>query len=247
VTQIGRLEQERKKAAGELENLTHRRRTIGFEFLKPARTGRTVVEIEGLRLVRGRQAAPRRRLARDRAPASTSPRGAERLGKTTLLETLVGNRAPDAGVVRFGTASSRRTSPSTRSSWTSAHGARLRGGDDRARPAQAQNLLGKFLFSATRSRRSRSGALGRRAAAARPRGDRRLGRQLPRARRADEPPRPREREALEDGARGVPGLDPARLPRPGRPRRRRRAHGSRVEGHTLHSYDGGWAEPRAGA
>src|SRR6187455_2118723 len=53
LTQIGRLEEERKKAAGELENLTQRRRTLGFEFLKPARTGRTVVEIEGLRLSAG--------------------------------------------------------------------------------------------------------------------------------------------------------------------------------------------------
>ena len=39
LTQIGRLEEERKKAAGELENLTQRRRTLGFEFLKPAGGG----------------------------------------------------------------------------------------------------------------------------------------------------------------------------------------------------------------
>ena len=53
LTQIARLEQERRKAAGELENLTRRRRTLGFEFLKPARTGRIVVEIEGLQLSAG--------------------------------------------------------------------------------------------------------------------------------------------------------------------------------------------------
>ena len=49
ITQIGRLEQERKKAAGELENLTQRRRSLGFEFLKPARSGRIVIEIEMVR------------------------------------------------------------------------------------------------------------------------------------------------------------------------------------------------------
>ena len=37
LTQIGRLEKERKTAADELENLTRRRRTMGFDFLKPAR------------------------------------------------------------------------------------------------------------------------------------------------------------------------------------------------------------------
>src|SRR5215468_7697959 len=53
LTQIGRLEQERAKAAGELEALTQRRRTMGFDFLKPARPGRIVVEIDGLRLAAG--------------------------------------------------------------------------------------------------------------------------------------------------------------------------------------------------
>ena len=48
LTQIGRLEKERKKAADELETLTQRRRTLGFEFLKPPRTGRIVVDAEGL-------------------------------------------------------------------------------------------------------------------------------------------------------------------------------------------------------
>ena len=81
LTQIGRLEQERKKAAGELENLTHRRRTIGFEFLKPARTGRTVVEVEGLRLSAGGKQLLDEGLARDRARRARRARRAERLGQ----------------------------------------------------------------------------------------------------------------------------------------------------------------------
>src|SRR5690242_14317942 len=48
LTQIGRLEQERGKAQGEVELLTRRTRRLGFEFLKPPRSGRTVVEADDL-------------------------------------------------------------------------------------------------------------------------------------------------------------------------------------------------------
>ena len=48
LTQIGRLEKERRAAAQELESMTKRRRTLGFEFLKPARSGRIVLDAEGL-------------------------------------------------------------------------------------------------------------------------------------------------------------------------------------------------------
>src|SRR6478736_4696249 len=53
LTQIGRLSREREEVSGELESLTMKQKRLGFEFLKPARTGRTVVEIEGLRLSAG--------------------------------------------------------------------------------------------------------------------------------------------------------------------------------------------------
>src|SRR5437016_7946294 len=48
LTQIGRLEQERAAAAGEVALLSRKARGLGFEFLKPARSGRTVVEADGL-------------------------------------------------------------------------------------------------------------------------------------------------------------------------------------------------------
>ena len=60
LTQIGRLEKERKTAADELENLTRRRRTMGFDFLKPARTGRIVLEMDGLSLSAGGKQLRRR-------------------------------------------------------------------------------------------------------------------------------------------------------------------------------------------
>src|SRR5919197_1564773 len=53
LTQIARLEQERSSAAGELELLTRRSKSLGFDFLKPARSGRTVVEAKGLAVAAG--------------------------------------------------------------------------------------------------------------------------------------------------------------------------------------------------
>ena len=85
---------------------------------------------------------------------------------------------------------------------------------------QAQNLLGRFLFSGWETHeKSGLGALGRRAAAPRARARRRLRREPARPRRADEPPRPREPRGARGGARGIPGNGAARLARPGRPRR----------------------------
>src|SRR5437016_13385030 len=46
--QIEWLEQERSKATDQVELLTRRNRKLGFEFLKPPRSGRTVLEAEGL-------------------------------------------------------------------------------------------------------------------------------------------------------------------------------------------------------
>src|SRR5438874_1199142 len=53
LTQIQRLEQERSNAAGELGLLTRSSRSLGFDFLKPARSGRTVVEGNGLEIAAG--------------------------------------------------------------------------------------------------------------------------------------------------------------------------------------------------
>src|SRR5947199_40255 len=48
LTQIERLEKERAKAKGDIGLLTRKSKQLGFEFLKPARSGRTVVETDGL-------------------------------------------------------------------------------------------------------------------------------------------------------------------------------------------------------
>jgi ATP-binding cassette subfamily F protein 3 len=102
LTHIGRLEKERAQARGELERLTTKRRTLGFEFLKPPRSGRTVVEANDLRLSIGdRLLLDDASFAIERGEhvALVGPNGS---GKTTLLETLLGNREPAQGSVRLG-------------------------------------------------------------------------------------------------------------------------------------------------
>src|SRR6266513_2490817 len=53
LTQIGRLEQERQQASGELESLTMRQKRLGFDFLDPPRSGRTVIETKALEVAAG--------------------------------------------------------------------------------------------------------------------------------------------------------------------------------------------------
>jgi len=140
LTQIARLDRERRTARSELELLTRKRRTLGFEFLSPPRSGRTVVEVEGLSVRAGeRVLLPDVSFAIDRGEhvALVGPNGS---GKTTLLETILG-RPLGYGVVP---------------AYFSQHEAEL---DERGsvldcvqsatglRRPQAQALLGRFLFS----------------------------------------------------------------------------------------------------
>src|SRR6187402_1323985 len=148
LSQIGRLEKERRAAADELEAMTKRRRTLGFEFLKPARTGRLVLEADDLVVSAGDKLlldGASVVLERGEHVALVGPNGS---GKTTLLETLLGFREPDEGRLKLG--------HGVVPAYFSQHEAEL---PDRGsildvttaetglpRP-QAQNLLGRFLFS----------------------------------------------------------------------------------------------------
>jgi ATP-binding cassette subfamily F protein 3 len=243
LTQIGRLEQERKKAAGELAGLTKRRRTLGFEFLKPARTGRIVLDAEHLSISAGDKhlvSDGALVLERGEHVALVGPNGS---GKTTLLETVLGNRTADGGAIRLG--------HGVEPAYFSQHEVEL---DERGtvlecvmtmtglqRP-QAQALLGRFLFSGWSEHEKQVASLsgGER---------RRLALAVVVASGAnllvlDEPTNHLDlesREALEAALEAFPGTvllvshDRALLD----------AVAERtvaIEGQTLVSYDGGWAD-----
>jgi ATP-binding cassette, subfamily F, member 3 len=148
LTQIGRLEQGRAEASGEAALLSRRTRTLGFDFLKPARSGRTVLEAEGLTVgVPGRTLLSGASFALERGEhvALVGPNGS---GKTTLLETILERHAPEAGTVRLGYGvepayfSQHEVELDTRGTVLEA----TMSATGLARP-QAQSLLGRFLFS----------------------------------------------------------------------------------------------------
>ena len=140
LTQIARLDQERSRAATELDALTKRSKALGFEFLNPPRSGRTVIEVEGLDVAAGEKPLLHDvTFAIDRGEhvGLVGPNGS---GKTTLIEALL-TRQLGYGVIP---------------AYFSQQGTEL---DERGsvldcaqratglqRP-QAQTLLGRFLFS----------------------------------------------------------------------------------------------------
>ncbi len=124
------------------------RRSLGFEFLQPKRSGRIVVEGEALELRAGdKELLQEASFAIERGEhvALIGPNGS---GKTTLIETVLGLRAPASGRVKLG--------HGVEPAYFSQHEAELdeRGsvldatvGATGLRRPEAQKLLGRFLFS----------------------------------------------------------------------------------------------------
>jgi ATP-binding cassette subfamily F protein 3 len=243
LTQIQRLEGERSEARGELELLTRKSRSLGFDFLKPPRSGRTVVEANELGVAAGdKQLLTEATFAIERGE-HVGLVGANGSGKTTLLETVLAKREQVGGSVRLG--------HGVVPAYFSQHEVEL---DERgsvldcaqratglSRPL-AQNLLGRFLFSGWEAHEKPVTALsgGER---------RRLALALVVASGAnflvlDEPTNHLDlesREALEGALDAFPGTvllvshDRALLDAV--------AHRLlAIEHRALHSYDGGWAE-----
>jgi ATP-binding cassette subfamily F protein 3 len=148
LTQIGRLSQEKSELGEEISLLTRRSRRLGFGFIDPPRSGRTVLEVDDLDMsIGGRELLHDATFALERGEhvALVGPNGT---GKTTLIRTIVGEREADNGRARIG--------HSVKVGYFSQQEVEL---DERhtvlqstqratglQRP-QAQALLGRFLFS----------------------------------------------------------------------------------------------------
>jgi ATP-binding cassette subfamily F protein 3 len=148
LTQIGRLEKEQSQAKNEIDLLTRRNKRLGFEFLKPARSGRTVVESQGLEVGIGERVLLQDvtfAIERGEHVALVGPNGS---GKTTLLETILEKREPQQGSVRLGHGvvptyfSQQEMELDTRGSVLQC----VQRATGLQRP-DAQKLLGRFLFS----------------------------------------------------------------------------------------------------
>jgi ATP-binding cassette subfamily F protein 3 len=143
-----KIKQIKKLEAVRVQKPEERRRGLGFEFLKPARSGRDVAVVEELALRAGDKEllhGASFAIERGEHVALVGPNGS---GKTTLLETLLGERGSAGGKLRLG--------HGVETAYFSQHEAELdeRGsvldaamsGTGLKRP-EAQNLLGRFLFS----------------------------------------------------------------------------------------------------
>jgi ATP-binding cassette subfamily F protein 3 len=128
--------------------LTRRTRSLGFDFLNPPRSGRTVVEAEGLEIAAGDKPLLHGvsfALERGEHVGLVGPNGS---GKTTLLETLLDRRKPLDGRVRLGHGvvpayfSQQEVELDVRQTVLQA----TQAATGLPRP-QAQSLLGRFLFS----------------------------------------------------------------------------------------------------
>jgi ATP-binding cassette, subfamily F, member 3 len=143
LTHIGRLQHERAEAADEAALLGRRTKTLGFEFLKPARSGRIVLETDGLDLSIGDRLLLEKAsfaLERGEHVALVGPNGS---GKTTLLEAIVNERGPRLGHgVQVGYFSQQELELDTRGSVLQC----VQTMTGLSRP-DAQTLLGRFLFT----------------------------------------------------------------------------------------------------
>jgi ATP-binding cassette subfamily F protein 3 len=148
LTQIARLEKERSTARQEVESLTRRKRTLGFDFLNPPRSGRIVLEVDEVGLSAGDKKlldGATMVIERGEKVGLVGPNGC---GKTTLLAALLGGHPLDDGRIALGHGvvpgyfSQHALEVPKTGSVLEATAAST----GLSRP-QAQTLLGRFLFS----------------------------------------------------------------------------------------------------
>jgi ATP-binding cassette, subfamily F, member 3 len=143
LTQIGRLQEEKAGHTEQIALLSRKSRGLGFEFLKPARSGRTVVEVNAAEVKIGDRVLLHDAtfaIERGEHVALVGPNGS---GKTTLLERLVRGEVGSLGYgVQVGYFSQQEMELDARGSVLQC----VQSMTGLARP-EAQTLLGRFLFS----------------------------------------------------------------------------------------------------
>jgi ATP-binding cassette, subfamily F, member 3 len=148
LTQIARLEKERSAARNEVDSLTRRKRTLGFDFLNPPRTGRIVLEVDEVGLSAGDKElldGATMVIERGEKVGLVGPNGC---GKTTLLAAILDGHPLEGGRIMLGHgvvpgyfSQHALELPKTGSVLDATAAA-----TGLPRP-QAQTLLGRFLFS----------------------------------------------------------------------------------------------------
>ena len=131
------------RARDQIALLSRKTRGLGFDFLKPARSGRTVVEANGIEVAIGDRVLLRDTtfaIERGEHVALVGPNGS---GKTTLLERLVNGEVGSLGYgVVVGYFSQQEMELDARGSVLQC----VQSMTGLQRP-DAQSLLGRFLFS----------------------------------------------------------------------------------------------------
>ncbi len=144
VTQIGRLKEEKAGHAEQIALLSRKSRGLGFEFLKPARSGRTVVEANARRRSRSASASCST-TRRSRSSAASTSRSSGRTARARR-RCSSGSCAGEVGSLGYGVQvgyfSQQEMELDARGSVLQC----VQSMTGLARP-DAQNLLGRFLFS----------------------------------------------------------------------------------------------------
>ena len=212
-----RQAQSKLKAMARIERVERPReqRSLKFDFPPPPRSGRVVMEAEGLSVsVAGRELVHDATLPHRARPAG----GADRAQRRRQDHAPGDAAGPPAGGARPRQARPRRDARLLLTAVAGAAGAGAAGGRRRARHeadrAAGTDAAGSLPVLRRPGREAGQRALRRRAAAAGAGPDRGLGRQPAGAGRAHQPPRHREPRGARGRPRQLPRHDPVRVPRP---------------------------------
>ncbi len=230
--------QSRIKALDKIEKieLPKKRQVVRFDFRRPPRSGDEVATLEGVTKSYGRRVVHDGLSFRIRRGERWCVMGKNGAGKTTLLRMVAGVLAPDAGTVRLG-ASLKLGYFAQQSTDVLDPGLTVWEQVQRDFPRESvgalRGLLGAFQFSGDDVEKKVKRTLRRGEVAAGHGADAARAAELPRPRRAHQPPRPRDQGDARRRLARLRRHDALRVPRPRLPARagQPRARARRRDGH----------------